>query len=180
MKDRKSTKVQCTSICLISASSSRENSSDVCSGVRGVGSQSAACTISKLSSIVGAALAAVNGEGGTLWGKQTQYYYSANTVCTHYRIYMYILYEKDVVRIKIAQRIKVCKVCWKRRTNLRNQHILRYIFYGGCFIMQTLTRNLCYVYTLPILNQLLDHSGLIESSCQDPGRNKIKTVLQFS
>ena len=58
--------VQCTSICLISASASRENSSDVSSGVRGVGSQSSACTISKLSSIVGAALAAVNGEGGTL------------------------------------------------------------------------------------------------------------------
>ena len=58
--------VQCTSICLISASSSRENSSDVSSGVRGVGSQSAACTISKLTSLVGAALAAVNGEGGTL------------------------------------------------------------------------------------------------------------------
>ena len=63
---------QCTSICLISASSSRENSSDVSSGVRGVASQSAACTISKLSSTVGAALAAVNGEGGTLKGKQTQ------------------------------------------------------------------------------------------------------------
>ena len=67
-----STTEQCTSICLISASSSRENSSDVSSGVRGVGSQSAACTISKLSSTVGAALAAVNGEGGTLKGKQTQ------------------------------------------------------------------------------------------------------------
>jgi len=40
--------------------------------VRGVASQSAACTISKLSSTVGAALAAVNGEGGTLKGKQTQ------------------------------------------------------------------------------------------------------------
>lgn len=61
-----------TSICLISASSSRENSSDVSSGVRGVGSQSAACTISKLSSLVGAGLAAVNGEGGTLYGKQTK------------------------------------------------------------------------------------------------------------
>lgn len=66
-----STTEQCTSICLISASSSRENSSDVSSGVRGVASQSAACTISKLSSTVGAALAAVNGEGGTLKGKQT-------------------------------------------------------------------------------------------------------------
>ena len=56
-----------TSICLISASASRENSSEISSGVRGVGSQSAACTISKVNSLVGAGLAATKGDGGTFW-----------------------------------------------------------------------------------------------------------------
>ena len=54
-----------TSICLISTSSSLENSSEISSGVRGLGSQSSACTISKLISVVGAGLAAANGDGGT-------------------------------------------------------------------------------------------------------------------
>ena len=58
-----------TSICLIRASSRREKSSEVSSGVRGVGSQSCASTISKLSSLVGAGLAATKGDGGTLWRK---------------------------------------------------------------------------------------------------------------
>ena len=49
----------------MSASSSLENSSDVSSGVGGLGSQSSACTISKSISMEGAGLAAANGDGGT-------------------------------------------------------------------------------------------------------------------
>lgn len=54
-----------TSICLIRASSNRENSSDFSSDVWGFGSQSSAWTISKLNSLVGAGFEAANGEGGT-------------------------------------------------------------------------------------------------------------------
>ena len=56
---------QATSICLMSASSSLENSSDFSSGVDRSGPQSSASTISKSISLEGAGLAAVNGDGGT-------------------------------------------------------------------------------------------------------------------